>query len=1605
VNAYKLLAFFVLLLVMQRTKAQLVADFSADRVSGCAPILVSFSDKSTGTNASTTYRWDLGNGTIAVNTTTPSAVYLTPGTYTVKLTIANGNDSATVVKTNFLTIYGVPTVSFGGSPMFGCLPVQVQFKDSSTAGSGNITSLKWDFGDGFLGTGANPTHTYNTAGNFKVTLIAENSHGCVNSNSKLNYISVLDSIHANFTLVEPAVCAVPATFRFTSTSTGNNITRYSWDFGDGGSSTQRNPSHTYTVSGTYTVRLAIQNAAGCTDTIVKVSVVNAGNYNADFTVPSVACVGKPVPLINTSSPANLLESSYWTLGNGSSASSINAIAIYNTTGTYSIKLVSKIGRCTDSIVKNITVVPRSKADFSASPRGACKPPLTVQFNNMSVDGTVVKWYFGNGDSSTATNPTITYNNYGSYSVRLIVVNPSGCTDTLVRPNYINIQQPDAVRILGLPHQGCLPWTGTFDVESNAPDGVVKYEWDFGDGTTGEGKGAQHTYTNEGIYTVIGKITTSGGCVDTVSGIVQGGAKPKAGFSATPRPIVCPSDDVSFTSLSTGVIDKWEWQFGDGGSSGAEHPSYRYNDTGWMSVQLIVSNKGCGDTLVYDDYMYVNPPISLFKDSFVCGNQFTRFFTEEAIGAKYWKWFIDEKDSIVQQNLVYTFADTGLHKVRLYVTDSICWHNNTQDVLVLDEKAAFITTDSGNCRNTFVKFNVSTAKSHYWNIKEYKWDFGDSTGLITTDTSVIVHDYKSAGLKQIKLIITDINDCVDSSITPLNVRLYGPKANFGPAYSAICANNPAIFSDSTSISPGSPIIKWMWNFGLGTDTTFTAPPFSYKYKQAGTYDIRLIVEDSLGCRDTLSRPKSVAVYKPVAAFESPDTLICVNAPAKFVNLSEGRQLRYAWSFGDGKTSRALTPNNRYIEAGYYDVKLVVTDSLSCTDSILRPKYIHVGDAVADFVVSDSFTTCPPLLVEFTNKSQNFISTTWDFANGNTSSLKSPAHTYTTPGSFNVKLKVLGNGGCADSAYKRIVIQGPSGSFTYGPLFGCAPLKLDFVSKTINTKSYTWDFSDGETSVTSDSVTSHIYRIPGTFVPRMILSDDKGCQLPIQGPDTLRVTGAAAFIQSLPNYNFCDSVTVSFFDSTITSDVVTSYKWSFGDGSQTSERNPVHSYKKPGTYIVTFEVRTLGGCVSIDTIKQPIIVAPTPKIAIGSDSAVCVPNTVQFNGIWQNRDTSILIYNWTFGNNTSSNLLRPRPVEYARPGKFDIALIATNIYGCADTASKLLTVNDTPRVVAKPDSYICLGKSVTLSATGAATYRWDNNSSLNCVNCASPIAKPTTQQLYKVTGTDSNGCRSSNTVFVNVKPPASIIAQPGDTLCVGESFQLGSAGTELYKWEPSTGLSNPNIANPIARPQATTRYMVVGYDSLGCFYDTSYVQMIVYPIPQFNILEARIEAPTGTLVTIKTQSSDDITNWRWFPPTGLSCINCTEPQHIISRPEIYTATVTNDGGCSAKDQVTIVPICNSENVFIPNTFSPNGDGHNDLFYPRGKGLAAIKAMRIFNRWGELLFEQKDFAVNDASSGWDGTYKGVKLSADVYVYMIDVLCENNVVFNLKGNITLLK
>ena len=233
------------------------------------------------------------------------------------------------------------------------------------------------------------------------------------------------------------------------------------------------------------------------------------------------------------------------------------------------------------------------------------------------------------------------------------------------------------------------------------------------------------------------------------------------------------------------------------------------------------------------------------------------------------------------------------------------------------------------------------------------------------------------------------------------------------------------------------------------------------------------------------------------------------------------------------------------------------------------------------------------------------------------------------------------------------------------------------------------------------------------------------------------------------------------------------------------------------------------------------------------------------------------------------------------------------------------------------------------------------------------------------------------------------------------------TSIVNWK--WAFPNGNSANVQDPPQQ--RYSVAGnfdvsaiaVNSSGCS-DTALRNILVNPLPTVT-MPGTLNKQAGFPITIPAVYTSNVMNWSWTPDVTLSCNDCPQP---IATPKFntrYTVSFTDSNGCKNSGQIQIIVFCENANVFVPNTFSPNGDGSNDVFYVRGKGLERVKTLRVFNRWGEVVFEKNNFAVNDASVGWDGRYKGNQAVPDVYVYQVEVFCENSDIIKFEGNVALIR
>jgi gliding motility-associated-like protein len=1612
-----------LALISFLSKAQLVANFSATPVSGCAPLIVNFSDQSTG--SPTTWNWVIKNAAGVTLLTSPlpnpSSTFFDPGLYSVTLTITNAaGQTANIVKTNYISVFNVPTVNFTATPpLSGCIPFTVSFTDNSTPGDGTITAWHWDFGDGNSDNIPNPSHTYLSAGPKNVTLTITNSSGCSKTLTKPNYINVSAIPVVQFTNSLPVGCSSPQTISFQNQSTGTGALTYLWNFGDGSAtSTLENPTHTYT-SGTYDVTLTVTNAAGCTKTVTHVGAVVIGSAIAEFTYPTTACVGQAISFINTSTPSP--TAAFWTFGDSgpnSSSTQLNPIKTYDAPGTYTIHLLSAFGNCSDDVTHTITILAKPKALFTGSPLASCKAPLTVNFTSTSTDAVSYEWHFGDGGTSSLPNPSHTYTTAGFYTDTLIVTSANGCTDRLILQDYVKIQLPSAV-INGLPKEGCAPLTVPFSATINSVVPITGYEW-FANGVLFSTLPNPVHVFPLGLYEIKLVITTVGGCTDTVivPNAVRATVKPTANFIGSPR-VVCAFKPVFFTDLSTGDIDYWHWDFEDG-TDDSQNPEHAFADTGYFTITLVVGNHGCFDTLRLVDYIRVRPPISAFKVDTNCVEKYKRTFTDNSVGADTYLWNFGDGagagSTSTIPNPVHTYAAVGTYTVSLTVhnNETGCDHTTTATITIADETAMFGATATQLCRNTATIFTATSPHTPPA-ISSYQWDFGDLSGIQTGNP--ITHTYITAGTYNVKLQITDVNGCIDTRTEPAFAKVYGPTANFTPSVPGTCLLNNITFNDLSTPDAIHPITEWTWNFGDGTGDQVLTAPFTHAYANPSVYGVTLKVKDSYGCTDTKSSPSIITISVPVAQFSTPNTPSCPNAPIYFTSISTGPGLTYLWEFGDTQTSTDQNPVHSYAGDGLYTVRLTVTDIYGCTDVEEKVTYIKILTPVANFTVND-FTTCPPLNSAFVNTSVNALSYLWNFGlSEGTSILENPSHTYNVAGTYTASLTVTGAGGCVSTKTQDIVVRGPRGSFTYAPINGCSPLAVSFIGTSPDNVTFTWDFNDGNVPPASTIPTiTHPYTVFGKYVPKMILTDASGCTVPIVGIDTIRVKGAQA-IFTPDTLVRCNSGNVKFTNSSSSNDIITGYLWNFGDGptSTSTDFEPTHTYTSEGIYYPTLTVFTQAGCTDDSTYRLPVKIVKTPEISITQSPNSCVPATLNFQGNLLNADTAAINWKWKFTNvatsvSTTATGQIITNMIFPSAGLYRDTLIATNSSGCIDTSYSNLEVYPKPIITASEDKTICKGTGQVISGFGGTTYEWLPTTGLSCANCASPIATPDSITNYVVTGTSSFGCKNTDTVKVGVIYPFTMAPGTDAAFCTGKSKVLTAAGAYSYVWSPADGLNTTTGPTVVASPANNTNqvlekiYTVTGSDNKNCFTDKAYYKVKVHPFPKVTAGSDKT-INIGQSVTLTPTVSPDVTSVLWSPNTWV--VSSSSPS-ITVKPNLdqkYKVEVANAGGCKAESFVNVFVLCDNANVFIPNTFSPNGDGMNERFYPRGTGLFTIKSMKVFNRWGEVVFEKFNFQANDEKAAWDGTFKGQMLQPDVYVYLMVIQCENNTTLDYKGNVALIK
>jgi len=1613
------------------------AQIVATKLASCiplngAPVTIDFRPQQA-LSTGTTYVWDLGRGG-TVSGYYVTGVYPTAGTYTVRLVVTTSAGVSTTYDQT-IQIFPPPAINFTSNKTSGCFPLSVNFQDGTVPTTGStIVYRDWFFGDGNKSGIANPANTYkDIASAYNVTLrvVQDVCIGDTFQITRTSYIQVSEGVKPDFVMPATTVCKVPATVTAQNRSTtgpGQTLS-YLWSVTGGTSSDNNAINFTaqFATAGNFTVKLVARSNGGCVDSIEKPISISNLAVRSDFTIPSdTICQDIVVPFINNSSSfvsgSNIAPGkSTWYFGSDPAIEGLNQFKTFKATGNIQIKLVNEFGACKDSVTKLIHVIASPDITVTGD-RFSCKAPHLVNFSYTGAPASSLSsifWEFGNGLSFNGTGPSAAnassnYTTTGSFAISLTVRNRFGCQNRKIIDSFVVIAPP-SITSSKLTDSGCVNFVFRPQVNIVAPDGVASYLWNFGDGTTQTNPNPTHTYTTAQTapYPVSVTIVTNRGCTIQIQGAVKIGVPPgTANFSATPRSL-CAGQSVQFTDLSIPSpkgITGWYWQFG-AGSARTQNPNYEYRDTGNFQVSLTVFNNGCPSPVkAISDYIRVGGAAAYFNDKNDCANrrQF-QFNYSTKIGTRF-EWDFGDGTTALNppDGFTHRFPADASYLVTVKASDGICSMSTSSRITVINETAAYSARSAfttNTCKTGAINFTATGSIPA--NIKLYEWDFGN--GVFVDGPSSTSHLYTIEGVYATRLRITDKYRCTFTTAGPPLV-IGSPKPSFQALRTQQCINLPVQFEDTSRTTAAILLASRTWSFGDGTQITVPASQLTtqHTYTSGGSYNVKLILKAINGCEDSAMLNSYVTVSQPIAAFNAPERESCSGSPVTFINQSILQGGSFTWDFGDGSSSNLANPTHSYTSTGLYAVQLKVQDNLGCNSNIQKLDYIRVDVPIASFNVSATFSSCPPFSPTFTFTGSYARSYSWDFGDGNRSNLATPSQIYLYPNTYSTRLTVTSPGGCtATSPPISIQVRGPSATASMNNVVGCDSVRTQFsITNLIDVTRVIWDFDDGITSNQFVSSESHVYRKPGIYTPKIILENTLGCKIPYLFPLKVRNYGVIAGFENSRTL-FCDTGSVSLLDTSLIVGTLQSRSWNFGNGTNGTVANPTVKYNAPGRYDITLMHTLAEGCGSKIVKPALVSVVQSPKPSIFTSSTLCPGQPILLRGVEVTvpRDTSLLQWSWDFGNGLRSTLQNPASQTYPTAGSYLVKLQLKNSSGCIDSATQLLRIDTLPDIIVPSDTALCLGKPASLQASGASTYRWlPPNQGITCTTCPITTVVPDSNRTYLVEGTNSSGCVGYNSIRVEVIRPPKLTVTNLHNICIGGTARLSASGAQFYAWSPTTGLSDPTIANPIARPAATTLYVVTGEDRKRCFQTKDTARVEVYNFPSVFI-GPTTTIRSGTSVQLKPVTSSDVNSYNWTPSTGLSCTNCRNP---IAKPKetiIYQLTASNPGGCTSSGQVKVVVICDAENIYMPNTFSPNGDGMNEVFYGRGIGVKSIRGLRIFNRWGEMVFQRQNVNINDPSHGWDGRYKGKLLPPDVYVYFIDVICDNFGLVTRKGDVALIR
>lgn len=1571
----------------------------------CAPGIVHYSIIGAPTGSS--FLWDFGSG-YSSHTDTVHQFYLSPQIVdvSVKVTFPDGT-KCNISKSGIAEIKSKPTPSYQISRTILCDgPDTITLLNTTP----KTKDISWVVdGTNYFNSTNQLIHRFKTEGIKNLNMVVTDSFGCRNVQEFTKIAIVYPDVDVDFEANNTSGC-ITQSVQFTPkiNNKGEEIQAINWKFNGANISNYNSlnpPKLTYAKSGNFDVSLSVTTDKGCVHTVIKKNYLQFGDSIEVELQPfdTLLCLKNELQL----KIKNQLNGKYtWILGGTPDTSQLSNSELklkYNQPGNFDVLVSVDYNGCHSQSSIQTIHVKDVKADFSSSDNYHCYIPHTTTLKNLSYssDSSAMTYQWKYTDAggnvlakSTNKNGSFYTANWGKYDVQLIVKDAYGCTDTMKKGSFIRV---DSIRPLfsSLEQIACINQTVKI-ISTTPPSSYLSADtfywiiYDLDKKTiynSGKGREISQSFSKPGFYDVKLQAGNTIGCKDTLKKeqyiqIVE----PIKGIRLVDT-VVCLGSEIKLEATTKPIFAPFK------------HEWILTNKTSSKVVTLKTDTVRLGKTVLPEP-----------------GDYWLKYRHQISDGCL---------DSIERPNSIHINAITGN--------------------IVLDHSDGCLPMKV----NPTFKKEINYHYGQNSDDLQFEWSVQPAAGVnidnIHTSNPKITITEK--GMYRVYVRVFNSTNCTYSASSEMIYA--GVSASFSSSHETICAGQEATLRNESSLNPTA--FEWSV-FSTGTyKIDATSNPIIFEPNSDAHYLIRLVANKNNECYDTTE--KSINAIKVTSHFVSTDTnLFCAPAYAQFKALSQNADT-FFWNFGDGNkiaTTDTFVANIYSRNSGFkkgFNVELISKNKLGCADTTTRKNEIKVFGPIPEFEISN-YEGCEPLNVSFINKSESVQRFYLNFDdNSELDSTYFSQHSYRVLNNqmqqkYLPNLYVIDSLGCAavyESADTIRVLKSPVAVLSTTQSVGCSPVKILVSNLSQNITEHFWQMDD--TTFSTASVIDTAISSFGSHQLALIVKNSNMCA-DTANFDILSHANPSVSIHydTIPCFGF----PVDFWATNNSSQTIQKYYWQMENRTDSvSTANYSRLFASTGFHSIELFAIDSNGCSA--KVDSSITIKGVNDIPPGNINYVTITSDNQIEIHWSPVNTDFLAKT-TVVNNANGDTVYNGSINSASKTTYTTNDIKNNCFGlyhsnkCNENGK--ISVSHCPIILS-----VAKGDYFELNLSWSAYSGWNNlqNYTIYRAINGGNFEVLSMVDAYTLSYTDSGLCNNQYSYYVEATN--------------GNFWSKSNKETDQPLYLKNTAPLDVKVAtvkdnsfvlvtwNADTFPY-NSQYFVTKYDTTGTIIleeqftpTTEFIDNRVSVISE-NFLyrvqsvdkcqEKGVAGNFGKPMILTGEYRNNAAHLNWTAyeqwQAGVNYYNIEllfedgfksvgtvsgtthfvdSAVHEAIRGEYIYRVSAVSYIAEVQSLSNNVHLHGSSIIWIPNVFSPNEDIHNPIFKPTLQfmylgydGNYRDYSMRIYSRWGELIFE-----TNDVDEGWDGTYMGKPCQAGSYLYHIQVTGLDRFIYDKKGLVRLMR